>query len=427
MRKSFAIGSAALLLTAGLSSSAWAAAPEAPTDVQVAWAGDKIRVTWKDNGEANVVRAEYLNEGQKNTKATTAAGADNEVLIARNLILNRDRIQLTVDAKGTDQSVSPAAASPLFDALPPVYPIIEDADLLSDGSVRLARWTQPAIQDATPDDPLDRPASDGYLGAQVVAPGSSAKERMLIPAGATSFTVPPRPRPATITLYAGNEWRESSLHLDGHGRERKVEVGTMAAAFVVPPMGTYSVQLGIWTTLKSNLVNISPLVQLQARPNSASPWRTYGRYYGDLHDPVPTGMASLGGRQYRILALPFKEISQDAIKLTAAASTSARSSKTIAKIYTRGIVASKARAGRTVGLKVQVQPAIDMKAALQKWDGKQWRYWRELALKAGVASIQFRATAPAGTTRYRVLTPAVKVNGLPVLATSTSYFTLTVY
>jgi hypothetical protein len=74
-----------------------------------------------------------------------------------------------------------------------------------------------------------------------------------------------------------------------------------------------------------------------------------------------------------------------------------------------------------------VQPAVDMKAALQRWDGKQYRYVRELALQKGVVNIQFRAAGPAGTTRYRVLTPAVKVNGLPVLATSTSYFTLTVY
>lgn len=425
MRKPVAIGSAALLLTAGLSSPAWAA--EAPTDVQVAWAGDKVRVTWADNGDANEVWTRYPGTGLVRTNGRTAAGGENELLIDRSTFRDMDRVVIEVLVRTPEGENGPSAKSVEFDARIPVYPIIEDADLLADGSVRLGRWTQPAVVDTNPGDPLDRPVSDEYLGAQIAVPGSP-NERMLIPAGATSFTVPPRPRPATITLYAGNEWRESFLS-NGNGPwlERKVEVGTLSASFSVPALETYSYQLGIKTTLKSNLTNIAPLVHLQARPNSTSPWTTYGRYNVGVREPDDTGMASLGGRQYRIWVLPSKQISQDAIKLTAAASTSAKSSKTIAKIYTRGIVASKARAGRMVGLKVQVQPAVDMKAALQKWDGKQWRYVRELALNAGVASIQFRATAPAGTTRYRVLTPAVKVNGLPVLATSTSYFTLTVY
>ncbi|MFC9687925.1 hypothetical protein ACFTSF_05260 [Kribbella sp. NPDC056951] len=426
MRKSIAISSAALLLTAGLSTPAWAA--EAPTDVQVAWAGDKVRVTWQDSGDANEIWTSYPGTGFVETSGRTVAGGANELLIDRSRFMNRDRVLIRVLVRTPEGENGPSATSVEFDARIPVYPIIEDANLLADGSVQLVRWKQPVVADTNPGDPLDRPAADEYLGAQVVVPGRPT-ERMLIPAGSTSYTVPARPRPATITLYAGNEWRESFLsNGDGPWLERKVEVGTMAASFVVPALGTFSQQLGIESTLKSNLTNISPLVHLQARPNSKAPWKTYGRYDGNVREPsFDTHIASLGERQYRLWVLPSKQVTQSAIKLTSAASTSAKSSKTIAWIYTRGIVASKARAGRMVGLKVQVQPAVDMKAALQRWDGKQWRYARELALKKGVVSIQFRATAPAGTTRYRVLTPAVKVNGLPVLATSTSYFTLTVY
>ncbi|MFI5736447.1 hypothetical protein ACIA49_40400 [Kribbella sp. NPDC051587] len=429
MRKLAAIGTTALLLTAGLPTSAWAADPVAPTDVQVAWAGDKVRVTWNDDGAANEIWTRYPGTGFVETSGRTVAGGANELLIDRSRFMDLDRAVIYVFARKTTGENGPMSPSVEFDTRIPVYPIIEDANLLADGSVQLVRWKQPAIEDKNPNDPLDRPASDTYLGAQIAVPGSPV-ERMPIPAGSTSFTVPPRPRPAKITLYAGNEWREASLSKDGSNGpwlERAVEVGTMTPSFTVPALGSYSQVLDIDSTLKSNLTNISTLVHLQARPNSTAPWKTYGRYDGNVREPFDTHIASLGGRQYRLWVLPSKQITQSSIKLTPAASTTAKSSKTIAWIYTRGIIASKARAGRMVNLKVNVQPALDLKAALQKWDGKQWRYVRELALRKGAVSIQFRATAPAGTTRYRVLTPAVKVNGLPVLATSTSYFTLTVY
>ncbi|MFF1817094.1 hypothetical protein ACFVWG_07345 [Kribbella sp. NPDC058245] len=425
MRKILTTATTAALLTAGLSTPAWAAAPDAPTDVQVAWVGDKIRVTWKDNGEANVVRAEYVNEGQRFTKATPAAGADNEVVLSQTAFLNRDRIRVTVESKGADQTLSAAAVSPLFDAVVPVYPIVEDADLLADGSVRLARWTQPTIADQTPDDPLDRPASETYLGAQIVVPGSPS-ERMLIPAGATSFTVPPRPRPATITLYAGNEWGESYLsNGDGPWLERRVLVGTMSASTAVPAMGIYSLQIGIKTTLKSDLANMPVPVQLQARPNSASPWKTYGRYTGNLRDPFFTDIASLGERQYRVWVLPAKQITQSAIKLTPAASTTARTSKSTANVITYGIEPYDTVAGRMVTLKVWAQPAVSMKAALQRREGKTWKYVRELPLTNGKLTLQFRATRQ-NQTWYRVITPPVKVNGLPVLAGTSLEYPFTV-
>jgi hypothetical protein len=308
-----------------------------------------------------------------------------------------------------------------FDTRIPVYPIIEDANLLADGSVQLVRWKQPAVEDKNPNDPLDRPASDTYLGAQIAVPGSPV-ERMPIPAGSTSFTVPPRPRPATITLYAGNEWRESFLsNGDGPWLERKVEVGTLSASFVVPAVGLYSLQLGIESTLKSNLTNITPLVELQARPNSATPWKTYGRYTGGVSKSFPTHIASLGERQYRLWVPPSKKIEQAAIKLTSAASTTARTSKTTSNVMWSGIEPYDTVAGRMVTLKVWGPPAVDMKAALQRREGKTWKYFRELPLTKGKLTLQFRATRQ-NQTWYRVITPPVKVNGLPVLAgTSLDY------
>src|SRR5689334_21941420 len=208
MRKLVAISISALLLTAGLSTAAWAAEPEAPTDVQVAWAGDKVRVTWTDSGEPNEVSTTYPGTGLARTNGRTAAGGANELLIDRSQFRDMDRVLLHVFVRTAEGERGASATSVEFDSRIPVYPIIEDADLLADGSVRIGRWTQPAVVDLNPGDPLDRP--DEYLGAQIAVPGAPV-ERMLIPAGATSFTVPPRPRPATITLYAGNEWRESFL------------------------------------------------------------------------------------------------------------------------------------------------------------------------------------------------------------------------
>ncbi|MFK4084271.1 hypothetical protein ACI2LF_09205 [Kribbella sp. NPDC020789] len=67
-----------------------------------------------------------------------------------------------------------------------------------------------------------------------------------------------------------------------------------------------------------------------------------------------------------------------------------------------------------------------MKAALQKWDGKQWRYLRAVQLDAkGSASIPMRAPL-RGVGKYRIATPAVKYKGLPVDASTSLPFTLTV-
>ncbi|TDD57458.1 hypothetical protein E1263_23705 [Kribbella antibiotica] len=425
MRKLLATATIAALLTAGLATPAWAAAPDAPTDVQVAWVGDKIRVTWKDNGEANDVATNYPGIGLARTNGRTEAGDDNELLIDRSKFANEDRVLIRVFVRTAEGGQGPSATSSEFDSRIPVYPIIEDADLLADGSVKLVRWTQPAVVDTNPGDPLDRPASDEYLGAQIAVPGSPV-ERLPIPASATSFTVPPRPRPATISLYAGNEWRESYLsNGDGPRLERQVLVGTLSAAAAVPAMGIYSLQLGIKTTLTSNLANMPMPVQLQARPNSASPWKTYGRYNGNLNRPFHTDIASLGERQYRIWVPSAKQSTQSAIKLTPAASTTARTSKSTAKAQWSGIQPYDTEAGRMVTLKVYVEPGVNMKAALQRRVGKTWKYVRELPLTKGRLTLQFRATRQAQTW-YRVVTPPVKVNGLPVLAGTSLDYAFTV-
>ncbi|MFC9687928.1 hypothetical protein ACFTSF_05275 [Kribbella sp. NPDC056951] len=426
MRKLLVTATTAAVLTAAVSTPAWAAAPEAPTDVQISWADGKVRVTWQDNGEPNMVRAEYVDADRTVLLANRTATQTNEASISGAAFEDRDRIRILVTSYLTGQGSSTAATSPLFDARVPVFPFIEDADLLADQSVRL-RWTQPTVQDLTPNDPLDRPVDDQYLGLQLGAPGAPV-EKITVPVGSTTYTVPARPRPWSITMYAGNEWKASYIHEAGSGPsyQRTVSVGTVQAVLSgVPARMAYGLWMPMRTTLTSNLPGeYFDAVQLQARPNSAAAWKTYGRYSAYIKS-FDTGLGSLGGRQYRIWVPALKKSDWSTITLAPAVSTAAKSSRTFSRMLTTKFQPASLKVGQTTKLNVAVRPEVDMKAALQQWDGKHWRYARALPLTKGRASVAIKATR-RGTTKFRIATPAVTVNGLPVDAATSTPFTLTI-
>ncbi|WP_328524225.1 hypothetical protein [Kribbella sp. NBC_00359] len=424
MRKAVLATSIVAALLAGSQTAAWAA-PEAPTDVQVGWAADgKLRVSWQDSGTANFVRVEYPDLTQ--VLELTDAGGPNEVLLPG--LAERDRVRLTVTSR-VDGVESAATPSAWFDTLQPAAPKVEDANLLANLSTTIS-WSQAAAaQDTTPNDPLDRPSSYGWIKATISGPGTDQREVVSLPAGTTTMTIPSRPRPYSVAISGGNEW---GLQMPQVPTRQRVVVGTMAAGIAVPAQGSFGDYLGIESRLDMYKCSCAEHrtsgipVDLQARPTATTTWKTVGRFSGDTVAPFRTPIGSVGGRQFRLYVPATKRVDQLEIILTPASSTSARSSKTLAKFDVAGFNVTSAQVGQMVKLTVAVRPGGTVKGALQRWDGKYWRSVLTVPVTKGKAVMYVRAAGRGTTTYYRVAVPGMTYYGLPIETTGSRTFKLTV-
>ncbi|TDD57459.1 hypothetical protein E1263_23710 [Kribbella antibiotica] len=421
MRKITAVGAAAALLVTTLSTPAWAAAPEAPTDVQVSWTDDgKVRVTWKDNGEANQVRAVYPDVGP--LAAEPAAGAPNEVFLSPGAFPTLSKVGISVRSVGADNVTSEPARSPLFDTHPVPKLVINNAQSLSTTSVRVW-WQRDTFVDETPNDPLDHPTGT-WVKATVTGPAAGQQTEYVV-RGVTTADVPVRRGPLTIKLSTGNEWGQPPA-----GEYQTVRVGTMSATSKLSPPARFS-----FTYWDSKLLATFPEiirnevfeVEVQARPNSSSPWKKVSRNGGQIDGKLFfTSAGAAGAQEYRLWVPAGWLYRDDVILVTPPVSTAAQFVRKYAEIGT-GHAPDTARVGLTVHHKIIVAPALPLKAALQKWDGKQWRYVRAVQLdNKGKADVAIRAAGRGTTQKYRIATPAVKVNGLPVEFTTSDPFTLKV-
>ncbi|GAA2831258.1 hypothetical protein [Kribbella solani] len=431
MRKLVATTSAVLLLagTQAISTSAaTAAAPAAPTDVKIAWTDSgKLRISWQDSGEQNYIRAEYPDRNQTMLLDLTTADEPNELVIP-GAMLDEDRVRVTVTSRdGTVESA--AAPTAWFDARTPAYPFVQDAELLPDLSVRIT-WKQ-AVRgaDTTPGDPLDRPDSDEWLKTTVQ---SGEKTQVIpLPPGTSQAILPAVSRPASIRLSTGNEWGTTGKRVD-EPTARNVIVGNLTARTTVPAQTTFGTYVPITTSLDeywcicAEQADYGIPVWLQARANSSTAWRTVGKYTGSTTRPFSTRITSVGGRQFRIWVPARKSISQQAISLTPASSTTARSSSTLAQFRTAGFDVASARAGQLVKLTVDVRPGGTVKGALQRWDGKSWRSVLTVPITKGKATMYIRAAGRGTTTYYRVAVPAMTYYGLPIATTGSKSFKLAV-
>ncbi|MDX2971624.1 hypothetical protein [Kribbella solani] len=387
MRKLVATTSAVLLLagTQAISASAaTAAAPAAPTDVKIAWTDSgKLRISWQDSGEQNYIRAEYPDRNQVMLLDLTTADEPNELVIP-GAMLDEDRVRVTVTSRGAD---------------------------------------------TTPGDPLDRPDSDEWLKATVQ---SGEKTQVIpLPPGTSQAILPAVSRPASIRLSTGNEWGTTGKRVD-EPTARNVVVGNLTARTTVPAQMTFGTYVPITTSLDeywcicAEQADYGIPVWLQARANSSTAWRTVGKYTGSTTRPFSTRITSVGGRQFRIWVPARKGISQQAISLTPASSTSARSSSTLAQFRTAGFDVASARAGQLVKLTVDVRPGGTVKGALQRWDGKSWRSVLTVPITKGKATMYVRAAGRGTTTYYRVAVPAMTYYGLPIATTGSKSFKLAV-
>ncbi|MFK4084270.1 hypothetical protein ACI2LF_09200 [Kribbella sp. NPDC020789] len=421
MRRLAVLGTATVLLTAGLSTSAWAADP-APTDVQISWAGGKIRVTWQDDGAANTIRAVYPVTGGSVAIGGRVEGESNELeVLPSALEADRDKVQITV-ASGTTGHWGAPTSSVIFDTRQPAFLQVKDADLPAARSIRV-RWTQAVRQDQTPNDPLDRPESEDWRVVRVYEENSNTvlATYPLAP-GTTTVTVPAQATLSRLVVDTGNVWGTSSpAALENYV---VVHPRALKATMSVPALGVFSERLGIYSSLSSSLSSTWP-VELQARASSTAAWKTVGRYSINDIGNHETGIASLGGRQYRLWVPALKKINESWIDLYPAASTSAKASQTTTKFAVVGFDRRGAELGTTVNLSVKIQPGLTVRGNLQRWANGSWRTGPVVQIKNGVARLPMK-TILVGETRYRVVLPKLAYNGLPILATTSKTFTLIV-
>ncbi len=420
MRRFALAATAVAALTAGLQTPAFAAAPDAPTDVTVSWVAERVNLKWNDAGEANQIFAEY--DGGTPTLIASVTGEDGNVASLANPLAASDKVRLIIKSV-VGSEVSEGAATPVFDTRRLAVPVLQDANLAANLTTSLT-WTLAAVADQTPGDPLDLPGT-GAVRANIDLPGT-AIGRHDFAAGATSGVVPAQARPAALRLSAVNEWGESAQST------KVVRLGTMGAGMTVPARAVYSSRLAIKSTLdlftsegREERASGIP-VELQARAKTTDAWKTYGRYSGNTTAAFDTGIAALGNRQYRLLVPARKIVATNVIALTPATSTSAKSSTTLVKFLSAGFTPSIARVGANVDLSARIQPASTVKARLQFWDGRTWFDAGPLQFTNGYALQHGGAGDEPGSARYRITVPAVLVNGLTVSATTSSAFTLTV-
>jgi hypothetical protein len=421
MRKTLiAAATAAVLLGSSLSPAVAATAAESPADVQVSWADLAkrwLRVTWTDEGQANFVAFEVdgLALNPSYWEVRTEAGGTNEAIL-KHPYSNKDKVRVTVRNAQSEPARTPSV---WFDTRRPGQPKVTGATPLADQSLRLT-WSQAKVVDITPDDPLDRPASDETLTASVGADTYS------LPLGTTTTTIPLHPRPWTVNLNAANEWGSEQP------KGSSIDFGTMTAGFQIAPLGIFG-----RTSLPFNVVAAAKacagcaeeshngVTYLQSRIDASRPWKTIGIYHGEAPRFSRT-VGSQGGLQYRIYIPAYTEISNNRSIVTPAASTSARYSATQAYFVTAWFNKRTAQVGQVVKLVVDVRPAGTVKADLQVWDGKVWRHAGYVPLVKGKGTLNVKAAGRGTTRSWRVVVPKMSYYGKPILATPGRTFKLAV-
>ncbi|WP_433015446.1 hypothetical protein [Kribbella sp. CA-294648] len=441
MRKPLAITAAALVLLGSTQLPAQAAAgPEAPTDLQLSWVApgnQQVKMTWADGGEANIVRVEYQ-DGHQVTRFTSKPGTPNEWTRVGHALVWTDRVArisvVSIDESGAE---SAPVVSPWFDSIGAPLPTFTSAVPLPDGSLKLNWSLAPVPVDTTPGDPLDLPSTNEVVKLAVATTPNAPGKSFTLPAGSTTFTIPTHPRPYPVAMLTTNEW----VIRGGTTGSSSVVFNETTVGLSVPATNVYSQSLPFSIVAGTRMCanaqyncpdRTNPFVAnpgirtlLQARPDAARPWKTIGTYTNQQLR-FTANVRLYGGQQYRLYIPTWSHLNGRELTVAPAASTSARYSATQAKFAVAGFNTSTATVGQIVKTTVDVLPAGTVKADLQWYDGKVWRHATYISLTKGKGTFSFKA-AGRGTSRYwRVVVPKMTMNGLPIVATPSKAFKLTV-
>jgi hypothetical protein len=439
MRKTIAATTAALILFGGAQLPAWAAGPDAPTDLRISWAEPRhvtFNITWTDSGEANQVRLEYQGGGRQ-TWVTKKAGSPNEYTKAgTSLLTNRiARISVvSIDESGVE---SAPIVSPWFDTIGAPLATFTNAAPLPDGSLKLDWSFAEVPADTTPDDPLDLTPADEYLNIVSDATPTAPRLSLTLPARTSTVTLPPRPRPYPVSIRSSNEW----VFGNNHPGVATVAFSEQTAGLTVPAVADYGLSLPFTAVAGVRLcanamVNCqdpaNPFVSkpgiqalLQARPDATRPWKTIGTYK-DQKLQFTASVRSYGGQEYRLSVPARSYVLGHELTVAPAISTSLRRVTTRARFTTAGFNPTTATVGQAVKATVNVQPAGTVKADLQWLDGNVWRHAGYVPLVKGKGALSFKASGRGTTRSWRVVVPKMTMNGLPIVATPSRAFKLTV-
>ncbi|GAA0611393.1 hypothetical protein HPO96_22120 [Kribbella sandramycini] len=427
MRRFTATAAVAALLSVGVAAPAFAAVPDAPTNVAISWAdANNIKLSWVDADLANTVYWQ-LPGGNELKFADVVSTAANEILVPKSILAKgKDKVKLIVKASNAEGE-SAAAPSPEFDTFLPGVPVVQDANLAANAAINL-KWALTAVADSgTPNDPLDVPGN-GSAAAVVDLPGSTPNKTYDFAVGATTGVVPAQARPSSIRVVGVNEWGSSAASA------KIVKLGVMGSGITVPASALYSNRLAIKSSLslvfteghKEKASGIK--VELQARGKTTEAFKTYGRYTGATTAAFDTGIAALGNRQYRLYVPARKVAAGNIIALTPATSTSVKSSKTYVKFVSGGFSPSVVKVGGRSTLSVKISPAVSVRAKVQGWDGKRWIDIPDFTVPLTKGSYVERGDIETEryTLRLRFIVPNIVVNGLTVQANTSPAYNLTV-
>lgn len=397
----------AVAAVAAFTTSASAAGPAAPTGVTIAWADasqQQIRVTWTDAGEANKVRFKSAILGTDDI-GTVAAGAPNELLVPTDGLYGGQRATFTVASVDSAGTAGPVAESVEFDTSAPADVPITYADPRADGSL-LVSWHDAAPQyDYNPKDPLDGPDPVRYSIVNL-----NGGTETPVPGNLRFAVIKARPRPYYVSVRAENLW--------GRSNTRKFTFDqTTITGGAIPTSAAY----GHMLTVSGTTGILQQHVALQARDSASKPWVTLTSTYSGFDGVFRLQAPSPGARQYRLLAPAWKR--QDAAALEYA--TGVTTSLTKHSIGYAKFSANVVNLGQNVTASLYVAPATNVRAQLQRWNGKSWVGVKDLILAKGTTSYTFKPTA-RGTTAYRFFIPSTTYGGRAITWTTSASLPLVV-
>ncbi|HYU86965.1 MAG TPA: hypothetical protein VEK80_19325 [Kribbellaceae bacterium] len=408
-------------------------ASAAPSNVTLSWTAEthkRIRVTWTDAGEPNVVRVEAPG-GEHITVGMTGTSAANEVVLEPYTVkfAGDQSLRISVYPMGSDGEPSgPGASSAPFDTLQPPTIALDSATAGAGGTVKLTWHLGTAVTDPNPGDPLDAPGP-----TQIFV--KTSRDAVDVPAVQTTNTsggeIPYVQRPYSAFVMAENEWGNHDLD--------SVDVGNYSVSTGISPIATYGNPLSVWGTVRFQWcrsftahpgscdlsVDAAPAIQvyLQQRADATQPWTTvkyavtddYGRF---LFRP------NAYGQQFRVLVPNGpNDLARFGVGFgttSAPLATPTRYSVWRARFYDDTV-----GYGQHATALVGVYPAADVRATLQRWDGTTWVAAKWVYLVDGRGSYTFTALR-RGTTAYRFYLPSITYDGKPITATITPTFRLTV-
>lgn len=409
------------------------AASATPSNVTLSWTAEthqRIRVTWTDASEPNVVRVEAPG-GEHLDVGITGTSEPNEVVLEPYTVkfAGDQSLRISVYPMGSDGEPSGAGASSAwFDTLQPPTVALTSATAGAGGTVKLTWHLGPAVTDPNPGDPLDIPGpTQTYVKTSRDAVDASAVQTT----STSGAEVPYVARPYSAFVMAENEW--------GNHDGDSFDVGNFSVSTGISPIATYGNPTNVWGTVRfqwcrgftsqpgSCDVSVDPApgiqVYLQQRADATQAWTTvkyavtdeYGKF---LFRP------NAYGQQYRVLVPnATTDLARFGVGFgttSAPLATPTRYSIQRARFYDDTV-----GYGQHATALISVFPSADVRATLERWDGTAWVAAKWVYLVDGNGSYTFTALR-RGTTAYRFVLPSITYNGIPVTATITPTFRLTV-